>query len=176
MKVSAELRRPYEGRCRNTSCSTQSGSLVKCQVCCSQCVITCCLLSAVSDFSADRLPQQLKLSAVMLEVWQTFDASPVMSGQLLQQQNILSDAFSVVLQARCFHDCSTCQIPCQLCHRPDVFVVVPYDTRLLSCLQCQNCRQSSNTYQYWQLAPAVRCFNRCSLQPSAASDLEHIPF
>ena len=56
-----------------------------------------------------------------------------------------------------------------LCHRPDVFMVVPYDTRLLSCLQLQDYRQSSNTYQYWQLAPAgIRCFNRCRLQTSAA--------
>ncbi|DBB16692.1 TPA: hypothetical protein ACH3X3_014939 [Trebouxia sp. C0006] len=56
--------------------------------------------------------------------------------------------------------------------RPDVFMVVPYDTRLLSCLQLQDYRQSSNTYQYWQLAPAgIRAANLMTV--TSTSDVQH---
>ncbi len=85
-----------EQRPRSASYSLQSKLLVNCQACCPLYGIGRILLfsfSRVSSaFPAGRLLQQPARLAVMPEMWQTFDASPDMSGQLPKQQQILSDA------------------------------------------------------------------------------------
>ena len=75
-----------EQRPRSASYSLQSKLLVNCQACCPLYGIGRILLfsfSRVSSaFPAGRLLQQPARLAVMPEMWQTFDASPDMSGQL----------------------------------------------------------------------------------------------
>ena len=122
--------------------------------------------------------------AVMPEMWQRFDAPPNMSGQLpkqlvrcllseLQARCLLvcstwSDIFSVVSQARCLLEYFTHQMPSQLRHRPDAFMMcqtpqaysVVFNDRIVS--------KAATHYQCWQLAPAgIRSFCRCRPQPSA---------
>ena len=126
-------------------------------------------MSAVfrSDFPAGRFLQQLAILAVMSQMRQPFDALPIMSGQLPNQQDILPDACSVVPHARCLHDCATRHTPSQFISTAEL---PPKQQHLSVLAACASRHQlllqvQASALTQLQLGQALL---RCRLQPSAA--------
>jgi len=111
-----------------------------------------------SNFPAGRLLQQPVLLAVMPEMWQRFDASPVMSGQLPKQQDTLSDA-------------------CSVSWRPDAFMVMPHVRCLLSCATGQMPSQLLYTSDALSVVLQARCLHGCATHhmPSQLSPMAESP-
>lgn len=117
------------------------------------------------------------LSALVSELWQTFDASSVVSGQLPKQQEMLSDAcsvscrphairfchmsdaFSVVLQARCLLKCASRYRPSDLLSAAEP----PPKQQHISALAA--CASKHQVFQQMQ-APAFSCI-RFRADPSS---------